>query len=1254
MRRIDIRSSPAHTRLFLRERLTRFLPHRQSGYPVVTGPSQVRLCDSDLVSLLVNLQVSAGNDVNSARQLYEENCASPDDASEKNAVAHCTGSEVHGLSAEAPNKVVSPTPAATLKTNAELPSTSELNDQEQPANISTSAYIFNPPPTLESLVPAPSFDELIERGWIWVSWERFSVPREIVYTVLRDEGLAARAFKALIARSDDDVLSISPSFTPSQEVQVVATDVVNGKLKPSEIACVSHAWVAAKLWSEIFRRNDQDTLQKISRWVDIWELLGFPYFSLSSFLETSEAEAFVETAISFLTAIESSPDWDRFRRAALAPTVLLYPYQASAVDSILPPVPRTTIDRERWLSERVAQNAMQDFMQSKASSLFAALVNELQASAYDPRRTALRLLDAALPHPVYLHQFAVRASREPALLADMLMTPATCPLACGLIANWAYRGDGWFHDLSVRSNHATSLLAFEDAVSILGGHIDAGQVPSEELAALYLQIFELANHHRAEARRPEMLSLLREEVSGAGEALRIGVVATLLSRANAADGLGAFCALLDLAAEGGCIDLIAQDSAVGIYLENILPNGQALRPGFLEAPGAAALTELAFRCEANMCSRYLSAIEIATWLQTAPTAEDQRFSFIQQTLRRVRLHIRVLSRAVAGWPGKIRPELANALPQAVRAGADDNPDRGRLDAFALGLHFDQEFGPQERPIALDLSAALLRLEGLERQSLLTSLCQVNEPAVLAGIVAEVPHDFSSQLRMHLQTLTPSNSSNAYTLSALQTRISTLLDAGLPDIAVRFMEDERAAIPGRRVPHREIASVRSDLLSKYLIHEWQAIMCFQVPATVPEAERQEANEAVAFFRALTHLRMPGGDVRQAEGELIRLSQRNPASTSYLTNLFASRVQRLLAEDSLKQLSGTDRAEAVRTIGDVLREVRPALQHSTRDLNAFDTNLALLLLAVNQPRESLHFLLDLRDRTYEPRVEALRALALARIGCTREALEVLRQAERVFGPLELFSGIRANIDGHRPFRTAPTLSLEDNPVPGLRHAYAAIRRLGHTEQAEVLEAHGRLDLFLLEHVRGACSSLVALVPMMRNLGVLKFEDDINSILKQVLLSRLLHVEWQVSDQSRGGFSGSGGVGERDLEVAKGSATLAVIEALIVDSVERGNLTFHFNKLLGYATCRFFFHVTYVRRANCDAVVAHLKAASQSPTPGISYVRSEDLPDVDSMPIGFQVLYRIDSRDVQVVFLVLDMNQQVQRSAATAASSHSRPTA
>jgi hypothetical protein len=93
-----------------------------------------------------------------------------------------------------------------------------------------------------------------------------------------------------------------------------------------------------------------------------------------------------------------------------------------------------------------------------------------------------------------------------------------------------------------------------------------------------------------------------------------------------------------------------------------------------------------------------------------------------------------------------------ALADAIHAGATDQPHRGRIDAFALELGFGLQWAPQERPIALDLAAALLRLEGTTLQQVITQVCQVDEPILLAGIVANTPSSIHEQVKARLLTL----------------------------------------------------------------------------------------------------------------------------------------------------------------------------------------------------------------------------------------------------------------------------------------------------------------------------------------------------------------------------------------------------------------------------------------------------------------------------------------------------------------------
>jgi hypothetical protein len=1117
------------------------------------------------------------------------------------------------------------------------------------APITVSVQIIPDSPSLDGLYPPPSFDELVARGWIRLSWGRFSVPGDLGMASRRQPQAAGTAYKLLVEARYRDVFCLRDGFSPGGELQVIADGIVTEQFRPGDVACISRPWIAARLWdAPLVVSGDgdvDDAEQRLSCWIDRWNLLNCPSFPMSSYLEPASFEEFVEVALTVLRATSTTPGWELFREAARAPMILLYPHRGADAESVVSSVPATTVvERMEWMARGLAEQTSYEYMETRGSSLLSVLLNEIQDATFDPRHLAPRLMEFVVERPVLLQQLVLRIRQAPVLLADMLMAPATCTLACSLIASWEFNTGGWNRDFQAQANHTTEMLAFEDAIALLGGHLDAERVPASELAALYQYIYELASNPRTSSRRFAMLSLLRQELTAAATSIQDAVFAALVASVSAGtDKMTGFCAALDFVSEGGGVDRIDPSEIVSLYLDVLLPQGGRVGLRQFELNAAQSFVSLALRCEENLRNRFLGAVDVRAWLRSAPTSPDEQYSFRDLLARRIRLHVRLLSRAMSGWPTEVPNELVEALSNAVHAGATDQQQRGRVDAFVPGLGFGHAWG-EEQPIALDLAGALRRLQGSSLQRLVTQLCQIDEPIVLAGIIANTPVARHEQIKTHLQTLTPENAPDVWNWPALQARVDALLNAELPEIAEVFIAAEREAMTRGPVPGREISTLRANLRMLLLRQDWTAIASYSLPENLSEAIRREGGDLLLFYRGIAELKKPDGNPAAAEAMFSDLTQRNRSVTSYPINLFACRVSRLLSGDSFGLLPGEALTQAKRYLAEAQQETRPLIQHSPADLKALDINRAMLLLAVGQPRESLQVLMGLTDANHDASIEGFRALAMARLGRKREALVVLAQAESAFGRSDLLSAIRANIDTHRPYATAPNMLLDDDPVPGIRHAFEAFSRLGAVEQAQALQSRGSLELYLLEEVRGACASIVAVAPMMRELGMVRYEDDISGVLKQVLRSRLLLTQWVVEDQPRGGFSQTGGVGERDLVISKGSATLSVIEALIVDPVATGNLTSHFTKLLGYDTCRFFFHITYARRSNCAAILAHLRTACTSPPAGFSHVRTEELDD--SMPVGFKAYYEIDSRNVVVVFLALEIGQTIQRAAAAMA--------
>jgi hypothetical protein len=162
----------------------------------------------------------------------------------------------------------------------------------------------------------------------------------------------------------------------------------------------------------------------------------------------------------------------------------------------------------------------------------------------------------------------------------------------------------------------------------------------------------------------------------------------------------------------------------------------------------------------------------------------------------------------------------------------------------------------------------------------------------------------------------------------------------------------------------------------------------------------------------------------------------------------------------------------------------------------------------------------------------------------------------------------------------------------------------------------------------------------------EDDLNSAIRELLGARLHFLNWTVPDQSLGGYTAAGNPGERDLVLKRDSAELAVIEAVICEqSINDANLKSHFKKLFAYGQCRLFFHLTYayLKGRTPELMQAlELIAQKEAPQPFV-YRDTQIISSTDSMPDGFVARYAVEGDEAKVVFLILDMGQNVQREAA-----------
>lgn len=242
--------------------------------------------------------------------------------------------------------------------------------------------------------------------------------------------------------------------------------------------------------------------------------------------------------------------------------------------------------------------------------------------------------------------------------------------------------------------------------------------------------------------------------------------------------------------------------------------------------------------------------------------------------------------------------------------------------------------------------------------------------------------------------------------------------------------------------------------------------------------------------------------------------------------------------------------------------------------------------------------------------------------------------------------------------PQVILTEDIIKVVSSAILKFKDMNPDNKAEILkQKKNSFAEVLVDHVRAASGSLIALVPTMKQITVDGCEDDLSALFRHFLSGRLEFLGWTVTEQSRGGYSGNLNPGERDLTISWGSTELSVIEAVIcskplTQDTQQADLLSHFQKLLGYTHSRVMFHITYAYIEDKTGILEFLKTSAKEHSPdGFNFMGLEDIPHTDSRPPGFIASYRGDFEIFQVVFLILNMGQQRQKRAAKTAAATKR---
>jgi hypothetical protein len=1107
---------------------------------------------------------------------------------------------------------------------------------------------------------APDFDDLADAGWFRVVWGRVRGSLDSNQLVRRASDVARTTLEPVLATQRTRRFLVGPAASADPSLASTIAEMQTSPESVYHLECPSPQWVMARLWERA--PATASSVARLRFWVDRCDLLPDEYFSPSSAWDRASTDTFIAAALQVLKEHSSFLNWEAFRRHLVARAARESGQPPAAHEKYLRAVPATLVDRFRWLEEPIPGNFREhldthgDMWQLVNFLLCEVETAEMSAA---PHPIARELMELGAVYPELLDFVTLRIRDRPILLADVLMDPRSCGLGCMLIAEWRSGGGAWDRQLVERDNHATRLVAFADAMAVMMHFVRDASVPPAELASLLSWLHEKAQRRPFRSREPDvdeqMLSIVRSELDHVSpDVLRATAEACIVVGAQGGLASSSFAVALELIAIGTLIETIRADPLVSGYLQSIRPGDYWLSHATISGPAARTLAQLAARAGADSWNEFLAPVDVRNLLAKAQEPDANSLMVADAAARTLRAHLRVLSGAIAAWEAAPPPELVDALVRTVRSCAVEHAEKGRIGAFAARYETDTDGLDDIRSIAADLGEALGALGDTPRATLLSALLESDEPLLLARLLTLAPESTRDAIRERIAELTPAAAADVRSLTEIQARIEALLTAGALDAAAGFIERERELKTWGKVPGRELVRLRTEMRLRLLRRDFPAILADTVPADLVGAESTEAQDILAFYQALAQFSMPGGDLDAAEATFRRLHTRRRDISAYLVNLLAVRASRILSGDLFGRLA----PEAIGSARQALSEADAAFDRvgplNSNEVALHCGNRALLLLAIGQPERAYEALEVVGASAIGDRIVAYQAVALSRMGRKDDALEKLVRAQRRYGETEAIQAARAQISQGAPFDARPVSTDVNDEIARVKAALFDLARMDPPRQAQILHASpDAFDALVIDTVRRTAASVVGLVPMMQGLKLDSCEDDLTALVQALLLPRLELLNWSVADQSRGGFTAKGNPGERDLVVKKDDVVLSVIEAVVCDRPattlwSKGELTSHFQKVLGYATCRLFCHLTYSYVTDPASVLVELRRAAEAESPpGFAFKSLDDFPFTDSRPLGFISTYTSSQGDVKVAFILLDMRQQAQRAAARVAS-------
>ena len=896
----------------------------------------------------------------------------------------------------------------------------------------------------------PSLDEVIGAGWIRVVWGRVTAPFEIDQRARGKPDGKLTALSALLKKRFEQRYTVGEAARGDAELKSLAAAVERGAAAPDALRSQSPEWVAARLWDRALSAPAPHSAE-LRVWTDRWRLLGWPSLVAQEVWSEAAANTFREAALSVLASEPGLAGWEETRTGFIRQISLRTGQPGENAERHIPALPATLLDRALWLNDLRLEGPIAGMMSADQDivGVIRLLLADIERQEFCPAPNPLfkQIIELAVARPEILVVVLFRIRWSPALLADLLLYPATSALACWLIAEWPGPSGAWDRELRARDDQTTKAMAFADAVSVLGDFLEQGSLQPAEAAALLGVLYKTAKPLFGDETADDgsLVGILRDEIAGQSVEVQQAIYAGL-STGVPQSGLGSaeFAAALDIVDAADLTESVDPASLVSAYISFVAAGEYSLSANRISEGAAATLVRLTMKAPEALRRSFFAPVDVSQRIAAAAAPNVNPLMIEDATARSLRAHIRILCRAVAGLEDSRPKELTEALIKTVRVGAVKHNEKGRVGAFGARFETALYRGQHDRPIAADLAAALRTLAGKEREELLAAILDIDEPIVLAQLIGLTPQEARARIESRLDALTPIDAAAIRSLPEARARIEALLTAGRADAAAKFIDEERGLKTWGKVAGRELTQFRDDLHLKWLRKDWSGIAEAVPPTESSGQTREAALDLVNFFKGLAALGDPNGNPEGAENSFGDLHRRHPHTPTYAVNLFAAQISRLLGADGFAELHGSALNRGRQILAEGEQAMLQLRDVSVTDLETFNCNKALLLLALGEPNRAYGVLESVPPGRLRDSVAAYSAVALNRMGRTREALAVLDQAARVIGEESLLRAVREYIRSGKQFATFVSVTTDGDRIRRTREVLLNLPEMDPQEQ------------------------------------------------------------------------------------------------------------------------------------------------------------------------------------------------------------------